>query len=74
MGELQQRAAELTHLNSIMALLQWDQEVMLPRGGSGGRADQISALSTIIHQKITDPELGRILSGWAKIITSTEIT
>ena len=59
--ELHHKARELTHLNSIMALLQWDQEVMMPPGGAGGRAEQFSVLSTIIHQKITAPGLDRIL-------------
>ena len=59
--ELHQKARELTNLNSIMALLQWDQEVMMPPGGNEGRAEQFSVLSTIVHQKITAPGLGKIL-------------
>jgi len=59
--ELHRKARELTNLNSIMALLQWDQEVMMPSGGGAGRADQFSVLSTLIHQKITAPSLGKIL-------------
>ncbi len=61
LNKLQSRATELTNLNNILALLQWDQEVMLPVGASDGRASQFSVLSTIIHQKITDPLLGEIL-------------
>ena len=59
--ELLRKAKELTNLNSIMALLQWDQEVMMPSGGAAGRAEQFSVLSTIVHQKITAPDLGKIL-------------
>jgi carboxypeptidase Taq len=59
--ELRRKAKELTNLNSIMALLQWDQEVMMPSGGAAGRAEQFSVLSTIVHQKITAPGLGKIL-------------
>jgi carboxypeptidase Taq len=59
--KLRQRAKELTNLNNILALLQWDQEVMMPGGGSAGRGEQFSVLSTIIHQKITDPGLGAVL-------------
>jgi len=59
--DLYLKAGELTNLNSIMALLQWDQEVMLPQDGSAARAGQITILSTIIHQKITAPGLGKIL-------------
>ncbi len=59
--ELRLRATELTNLNNILALLQWDQEVMLPSGGADGRAAQLSVLSTITHQKITEPCLGELL-------------
>jgi carboxypeptidase Taq len=59
--KLHRKSQELTNLNSIMALLQWDQEVLMPPGGADGRADQFSVLSTIVHQKITDPGLGEIL-------------
>jgi len=59
--KLHRKAKELTHLNSILALLQWDQEIMLPRGGAAGRAEQLYVLSTIIHQKITAQDLGKIL-------------
>jgi len=59
--ELHRKARELTNLNSIMALLQWDQEVMMPSGGAAGRAEQFSVLSTILHQKITAKSLGNIL-------------
>ena len=48
--ELNRKAKELTHLNSILALLQWDQEIMLPSGGATGRAEQLSVLSTIIQK------------------------
>src|SRR5210317_2032272 len=59
--KLHKKARELTNLNSIMALLQWDQEVMMPSGGAAGRAEQFSVLSTILHQKITAPALDKTL-------------
>ena len=59
--ELLLRAAELTNLNNILALLQWDQEVMMPPAATADRAGQFSTLSTIIHRKVTDPGLGDLL-------------
>ena len=59
--EMRLRASELTNLTNILALLQWDQEVMMPTGGAAGRAAQFSALSTIVHRKICDPDLGKLL-------------
>ena len=59
--EVRLRAEELTNLNNILALLQWDQEVMMPPGGADGRAAQFEVLSTIVHQKICAPRLGEVL-------------
>ncbi len=59
--EVRLRAEELTNLNNILALLQWDQEVMMPSGGAGGRSAQFAVLSTIAHQKICSPRLGELL-------------
>jgi carboxypeptidase Taq len=59
--ELRLRATELANLNNIMALLQWDQEVVMPPAATTDRAGQVSVLSTIIHQKITAPALGNLL-------------
>ena len=59
--ELRQRATELTNLNNILALLHWDQEVMMPPGATRDRASQFATLSTIIHKRITDPVLGNLL-------------
>jgi len=59
--ELRLRATELTNLNNILALLHWDQEVMMPPSATKDRAGQFSTLSTIIHKRITDPALGNLL-------------
>jgi len=64
--KLHLRATELTNLNNILALLQWDQEVMMPAGAAEGRASQFSVLTTIVHQKISDPILGEILQELAE--------
>ncbi|MFO7652374.1 MAG: carboxypeptidase M32 [Candidatus Krumholzibacteriia bacterium] len=55
------RVAEIHSLGSVLNLLSWDQEVSLPRGGVPARARQRSALATVVHQRLTDPELGRLL-------------
>jgi len=59
--DLKSRATELTNLNNILALLQWDQEIMMPTAASAERADQFAVLSSIIHQKISDPKLGFLI-------------
>jgi carboxypeptidase Taq len=61
LDKLKNCATELTNLNNILALLQWDQEVMMPTAASPERAAQFGVLSGIIHQKISDPHLGALL-------------
>lgn len=46
---------------SITALLDWDHQTALPKQGVNARADQISQLSALVHQKVTEPEVGRLL-------------
>lgn len=59
--ELRGKSAELTSLANIMALLQWDQEVMMPSGATADRANQSAVLSAIIHRQISSPAMGELL-------------
>lgn len=61
LAELKQRSAELTDLHNVLALLQWDQEVSLPRRADRERALQLATLSGLIHRRETDEALGRLL-------------
>jgi len=60
-NRLRKRSAELTDLHHIMAILQWDQEVLLPDRATRDRANQLATISTLIHQKEVDPTLGKLL-------------
>jgi len=59
--ELRHASREITHLKQIMALLQWDQEVMLPDRAGDSRASQCGLLSTVIHRRLVAPEYGELL-------------
>ena len=61
LSELKRELGELKDLGRIASLLAWDQEVMMPAGGAGARADQLSTLGRIIHARATSPELGKLL-------------
>lgn len=52
---------EISYLNGVMCTLGWDQEVVMPSGASEARAQQISALAGVIHERITDAQLGECL-------------
>jgi carboxypeptidase Taq len=61
LAELRLRVREISDLNGIGGLLLWDQNTMMPPGGADARADQFEALERIVHDRIIDPELGRLL-------------
>lgn len=49
-------------LGSVQSTLAWDQETMMPASAAGLRAEQLAALSAIVHQRWTDPKIGDLLS------------
>ncbi|GBF90989.1 hypothetical protein Rsub_03844 [Raphidocelis subcapitata] len=54
---------ELNALEGISGLLGWDEMVMMPPGAAEARGAQKSALSGVLHDKRTDPEMGALLEG-----------
>lgn len=60
-GEFTRRMGELRDFNGIAGLLSWDQETYMPAGGAGGRARQLAAIQSLVHDRTTDPVLGEIL-------------
>jgi carboxypeptidase Taq len=57
LGQLQ----PISDLGKTMALLAWDQQVMMPRGGAPIRAEQLATVGRIAHERFTSPEIGRQL-------------
>ena len=49
-------------LDGAMAVLHWDNAVMMPSGGAAVRGDQLATLTTVIHGIITGPEIPKLLS------------
>ena len=60
-GQLKTRLADLHGLQDIAYLLVWDQRTMMPPAGTGHRAQHIALLQRLAHEKLTDPEIGRLL-------------
>ena len=61
LAELRRRAGEIADPSGVGGLLLWDENTMMPPGGAEARADQFEALERIIHYRLTDPSLGRLL-------------
>jgi len=59
--ELRNRLAEIADLGKAMALLSWDQEVLMPPRGAAVRAEQLGTLSRIAHAAFISPEIGQLL-------------
>jgi carboxypeptidase Taq len=48
---------ELAELAGISSLLSWDQEIYLPHKSGDFRAQQLSLINGLMHEKATDPSL-----------------
>ena len=53
------RIADLKNANAV---LQWDRETYLPKKGAAMRGQQLSTLSEVAHELLSENELGNILS------------
>jgi carboxypeptidase Taq len=63
-ANLTTRLLEIQRINSSASLLSWDQETYMPAGGGEARAEQISTLQGIAHQKLVSPEIEGLLASW----------
>jgi carboxypeptidase Taq len=57
------RCLEIHDLQEIQQLLEWDQQVIMPRKGAEQRANQQAALAALAHRRLADPAFGELLSG-----------
>ena len=63
---LLERFAEISDLGRARALLAWDERTMMPPSGAEGRAEQLTTLSRIRHQRLTDDRLWDLIEGLAE--------
>jgi carboxypeptidase Taq len=59
--EFVQRVRDIGRLHAVEALLEWDQEVTMPRQGVEPRAEQLALVAGLAHERLTDPRLGELL-------------
>jgi carboxypeptidase Taq len=55
------RLHEIADLGAALRLLHWDQAVMMPPAGGAARARSIATLEGLLHERLTDPEVGSLL-------------
>ncbi len=62
-------ARETALLESVEALLGWDERTYMPSAAGEYRAEQMTYLSGVVHQRHTDPRLGQ----WLAELASSEL-
>jgi carboxypeptidase Taq len=60
--ELKKRLRNVSHLVSILNLLEWDRDVMMPKKGSDARAASIAHLAGMIHEKFVSIDSDGLLT------------
>jgi carboxypeptidase Taq len=58
---LQQRWFEIYDLSMAASVLRWDQATYMPPGGAPARGRQMALLARLAHERLTDPEVGRLI-------------
>jgi len=61
-AELVRLSREEAVLSSCAELLEWDEEVNMPRGGVEHRAEQLALLAGLVHDRATSPRYDELLS------------
>jgi carboxypeptidase Taq len=59
--ELKARLLEIGDLEAATALLHWDQSTFMPKAGAAARGRQMATLGRLSHEKLIDPEIGKLL-------------
>jgi len=68
LADLKQRLQVIQDLKGAGAVLGWDQATYMPPGGAVARGRQLALLSGFAHERMIDPEIGRLLDAldpWA---------
>jgi carboxypeptidase Taq len=68
LNHLRRQTAELANLGGIQALLDWDQQVNMPRGGTEDRSEQAALVAGLMYDRATSPELGALIEDLASEI------
>jgi carboxypeptidase Taq len=61
MQELKTVLAQITHLQEVRQVLEWDHQTYMPPGGAEGRSEQLSTISRITHELSTSAGFGQLI-------------
>jgi carboxypeptidase Taq len=61
--KLKSRIQELRDLSGVLGLCTWDQETYLPEKAHPARAEQLSTLQGLYHERLVDEQVGEWIAG-----------
>lgn len=64
--QLKERLAQISDLSNVASVLNWDQQVNMPPGGSEPRAHHLSTVESLAHALLVADETGELLDGAAE--------
>lgn len=73
-GKLLRLLQEITDLEALQALADWDQQTGMPEGASEVRSHQAATLQGLIHERWTAPHLGELLSELQETVQQASFT
>jgi carboxypeptidase Taq len=59
--KLVERVKKISNIGNAAGVLRWDQEVMMPEGGTPARSQQLATLSSVSHELLTEDETEKLL-------------
>lgn len=65
---LLERMHELSDLEALAALVEWDQQTALPEGAGEVRGHQLATLLGVLHERWTNPQVGQLLDELEKVV------
>ena len=72
LADLKSRLARVRDLEAAANVLEWDQETYMPPAGAANRAEQASAIASIVHEKRTNPRIGELLAACERTQLASE--
>ena len=61
LADLKSRLLEISDLAGTSAVLSWDHSTYMPKGGADASGQQSALMSRLLHERRTDPALGRLV-------------
>lgn len=70
--KLHTRLADVNALGAAIAMMDWDQQTYMPRGGAEARAEHVGILSRMTHEMFTADETRRLLEDAKKEVSEED--